>query len=332
MVIDMEMKEKKVVVVRKIFGEFYFLFWLFFRSTLFGTLTVFRLKFRNLRTEYRKWLSETGEGGIVGALAERSRRKWKSVGVGIPKPIASPLDDPVISTPSPRNPPLSVVVPSAEEIEVGPLSGATERPNSPNFFSNSTGERGTVQEVVEVRLSPPSPTRRFSHQQSQNSISSNTSNSTTHSRDHLNDGRFDRRPHQSSSKPRRRPPPPAPMPLDLPTVFDIIETPPTPSYDQEILASDQPYQLTPTLSPTSFSSNEGTKPLPAIRPSTSSQSINVSKGRISPDNRHLSNGVESDSTVALVSEEGEVLSLSGLNLDNNNSRRDSNDLMEIVVA
>lgn len=175
----------------------------FVKSQSFAVTDCGLLAGRTLRSEYRKWLSNhDDEGGVIGAIAERSRRKWRLVGIGLPSSNAvSPAlsTTPTFFTTGRKAAPLSVVVPPTETIEEGPFSSATERPDdlslrSPNLMgTDSPGlesvsdplidaasiEHGLHQveldspariatrsasSSVSLVLSPPSPTRaRFSN-------------------------------------------------------------------------------------------------------------------------------------------------------------------------
>lgn len=213
---------------------------------------------RSLRSEYHRWVANGGEGGIIGALAERSRRQWRNVGVGL--------------APAPRppsgKPPLSVVVPPNDmNVEAGPESAQTERARSPNLMStDSAGPSPEAQSIppssssssltngdesftsdhplngalgdedpsptaVELTFSPPSPKTA-----SRSGGLQAAANISPRSPDLLDDGRpgfrrgLGERRGASGSKQRRRPPPPAPMPFDLPTMDDL-ESPVLPNSD-----------------------------------------------------------------------------------------------------
>ena len=192
---------------------------------------------RTLRSEYRRWMSDhDDEGGVIGAIAERSRRKWRLVGIGLP--TSSPTSPALSITPTfftagrAKAAPLSVVVPPRETIEEGPFSSATERPDeqplkSPNLMGSESPGVETVEDPlieqglqnvelesptriatrsasssVSLVLSPPSPTQaRFANPLEDTESNSSRKNSRENSRvppspDFLTDGR------RSSRNPR----------------------------------------------------------------------------------------------------------------------------------
>ena len=150
--------------------------------------------YRALRSEYRRWAAGGGEGGLIGAIAERSRRQWRAVGVGL-EPATSPTTS---FASAGKNAPLSIVVPArGPDLDAGPESAATERPTSPNLMSTDSaraslehlptsstsssltngndsfssehplnGPGHSTDNSVELTLSPPSPkmARFESHQ------------------------------------------------------------------------------------------------------------------------------------------------------------------------
>lgn len=155
---------------------------------------------RTLRAEYRRWLAGPGECGLIGALAERSRRKWRSVGIGAAPPSQSQR----------QRTPLTILVP--EDPSSGPESSATERPSSPAPLLESTPAAspalGPLDNSVELVLSPPSP---------KSAARLDSIPAPARSPDLL-EARS--RPAGLGKKGRGRPPPP-PMALDLPTMFDL---------------------------------------------------------------------------------------------------------------
>ncbi|SCV70009.1 BQ2448_1403 [Microbotryum intermedium] len=183
-----------------------------------------------LRSEYRR-LAATVPGGLVGLIAERSRRKWRSLGVGSRNPSSAAA----LSTNG--KPSLAILVP--ENPEAGPESSTTVRAGSP-----TTNGSALSPAPVEVVLSPPSPVKSVSFNDKGDGASlpdepkSSTSTSTTtftsaraqsKSPEHLDDGRSQRSSSSSSRTSRRmnpgrksRPPPPPPAALDLPTRFDLL--------------------------------------------------------------------------------------------------------------
>lgn len=212
---------------------------------------------RVLRSEFRRNLSQSGGGGLIGVIAERSRRKWRSMGVGARVPPSSTT----VHQPSARVP-LSVVVSneatSSAIAEAEPASATTVRaPSPPNLMSTDSANpstedltEATQQDTdktptpdqghmtpqstlspssgnVEVVLSPPSPevARTIPREPRPSSSTSSFDRppSNPRSPELLDDGRsaFPPRPLGSPRRKVRRPPPPPPAMLDLPTMFDL---------------------------------------------------------------------------------------------------------------
>ncbi|SGY99881.1 BQ5605_C034g11311 [Microbotryum silenes-dioicae] len=184
-----------------------------------------------LRSEYRRLIAIV-PGGLIGLIAERSRRKWRSLGVGSRNTSSTDAQS------TKGKPPLAIIVP--DTTEAGPESSTTVRASSPT----TNGKNALSPPPVEVVLSPPSPIKSVSFNDEGENASlpdepgSSTSSSTipfksaraqSKSPDHLNDGRSQRSSPSSSRSSRRmtpnrknRPPPPPPAALDLPTRFDLL--------------------------------------------------------------------------------------------------------------
>lgn len=203
-------------------------------------LTLLLALFRVLRAEYRNQLSEENGGGLIGIIAERSRRKWKSLGVGGRSSAPATIPEP-----KPRAP-LSVNIPASVD-EGGPSSSVTVRPGSPSLMgtdsarpstdnladtavrNGSTTQEETSRPVtpnpVELVLSPPSPTRaaRFANH---STPAKNDLPPAPKSPELLDDGRpaFPGRGlNDKNRRKSRKPPPPPPAALDLPTMLDLDE-------------------------------------------------------------------------------------------------------------
>lgn len=205
-------------------------------------LTAFLSVSRVLRSEYRKQLSQEDGGGLIGVIAERSRRKWKSLGVGGRSSVPASFPEP-----KPRAP-LSVNIPSSVD-EAGPSSSVTVRASSPALIStdsarqslearpesldgqsensNRAGDiaRPLTPSAVELVLSPPSPTRAARFPDPLTPAKDEFSHPPApRSPDLLDDGRpaFPSRGLQDRQKRKsRKPPPPPPAALDLPTMLDL---------------------------------------------------------------------------------------------------------------
>ncbi|BGP32766.1 Cell wall assembly regulator [Rhodotorula toruloides] len=213
-----------------------------------------------LRSEYRRMLAQLPpESGIVALLCERSRRKWRSLGVGSAQPRATLIQ------PAPRRP-LSIVLPPPDQQKVDveavgaegeagiaeePKSTATERPPPGPFGpSDERSKENTApsdpltgseppSSAVSLVLSPPSP--------SDSTPPPDSSASTSHlmrngSRSPPNgyDTRYLRDPPRSSrvrqqQQPRKRAPPPPPAPIELPlfTDLDFSDALPSPAPGQK---------------------------------------------------------------------------------------------------
>ncbi|GAA5844443.1 hypothetical protein JCM9279_006308 [Rhodotorula babjevae] len=196
-----------------------------------------------IRTEYRRLAAKLDlSGGVIGILCERSRRKWRSLGVGssVPQPRGMlPMRVP--------GRPLSVAVhaSSATGIEADedgePKSAATERPAlaPPIPVVNEAEIHPVASSSVELVLSPPSPTAalvdlpplppsRTSHDSARSHASSrgSTAGGDGYLRDPPRSPRSPRRAlaqqqQQQQQRHARRPPPPPPAALDLPTFVDL---------------------------------------------------------------------------------------------------------------
>ncbi|GJN91137.1 hypothetical protein Rhopal_004155-T1 [Rhodotorula paludigena] len=173
-----------------------------------------------LRSEYRRLDRKLDlPGGIIGLLCERSRRKWRALGVGSAQPQAHSM----MSVAGARRP-LSVVVSAGVETkpedEDEPKSAATERPAASDVKGKGKENDAPADAAAgtlspSLVLSPPSPeVERAPQLPSQASSRSNSSSF------HLGDPP---RTSSSASGPRapRRPPPPPAAPIDLPTFSEL---------------------------------------------------------------------------------------------------------------
>ncbi|GAA5936713.1 Smi1p [Sporobolomyces koalae] len=249
-----------------------------------------------LRSAYRKFAAQT-EGGIIGLLAERSRRKWRSLGIG----SAQPRPQTMMSA---RHGPLSVVTNTSAAIAEAdePASAATmkghvvpdaQEPLSPN---------------VEVTLSPPSPkgppaplppldttstppttsprtsqdSQRTSHPGSKSPVSSDG-----FLRDPPRAYKASQRNPASQPQPRaRRNPPPPPAPISVPIFSDLDFTEsgyPSPLPNTAQLAAEDPiYTSTSALGRLSFSSQRSGERTPTtpqhLLPTSRSNSTSSSSG------------------------------------------------------
>ncbi|BGP25287.1 glucan synthesis regulatory protein [Rhodotorula toruloides] len=212
-----------------------------------------------LRSEYRRILTQLPPAsGIVALLCERSRRKWRSLGVGSAQPRTTVLQ------PAPRRP-LSIVLPppaqrQADVEAVGedgeganeePKSTATERP-PPGPFGPSgeqskenasptdplTGKEAPSS-AVSLVLSPPSPSASTPPPDSSASTSqlmrdAARSPPNGHDTRYLRDPPRSSRSRQQQQQPRKRAPPPPPAPIDVPlfTDLDFSDAFPSPALGQ----------------------------------------------------------------------------------------------------
>ncbi|GAA5900122.1 hypothetical protein JCM8208_002021 [Rhodotorula glutinis] len=199
-----------------------------------------------IRTEYRRLAAKLDlSGGVIGILCERSRRKWRSLGVGssVPQPRGMlPMRVP--------GRPLSAVAVQAssatgidahDDDDDEPKSATTERPPAPLAPPIPVVNEGEIHPSassnVELVLSPPSPTallvdlpplppsRRTSHD-SARSHTSSTAGGDGYLRDPPRSPRSPRRAlaqqqQQQQQRHARRPPPPPVAALDLPTFVDL---------------------------------------------------------------------------------------------------------------
>ncbi|GAA6025575.1 hypothetical protein JCM11491_005996 [Sporobolomyces phaffii] len=214
-----------------------------------------------LRSQFRRLASET-EGGVIGLLAERSRRKWRSLGIG----SAQPRPQPGMSTRGPNHVPLSVVTETsagASATEDEPASAATMKaPVSPPLMSDPLSPNPS-EHNVEVTLSPPSPKGAPATLPPLDTTSTPPTTSPRTSQDHHRgqkspqspDG-FLRDPPRAYKASQRNPPPPAspqprarrnppppPAPISVPVFSDLD-------------FSDQAYPVSP-LGPSTTSSAGG---------------------------------------------------------------------------
>ncbi|GAA6003085.1 hypothetical protein JCM10207_001977 [Rhodosporidiobolus poonsookiae] len=202
-----------------------------------------------LRAPYRRLAAQLdSDSGLIGLLAERSRRKWRSLGVGT---RAAP----------PTRSPLSVIVPngtapqeegeeepkSASTMKAGPFSsqqaqGQGQENQQPNGAGSASGSHPLVNGAgddpaspssVQLTFSPPSPATTLSNPPfpRPGSAASRTSHESARSRGsqdgYLASPPFSSRRSPSShshseSQPRaRRAPPPPAAPLALPTFSEL---------------------------------------------------------------------------------------------------------------
>ncbi|KPV77638.1 uncharacterized protein RHOBADRAFT_51465 [Rhodotorula graminis WP1] len=204
-----------------------------------------------VRTEYRRLAAKLDlSGGVIGILCERSRRKWRSLGVGssVPQPRGMlPMRVPGRAPSQPLS--VAVRASSATGIEAHdddddddePESATTERPAlaPPIPIVNETDIHPAASSSVELVLSPPSPTAplvdlpplppsRTSHDSARSHASSRGSvaGGDGYLRDPPRSPRSPRRAlayqqQQQQQRHARRPPPPPPAALDLPTFVDL---------------------------------------------------------------------------------------------------------------
>ncbi|GAA5957010.1 hypothetical protein JCM21900_001754 [Sporobolomyces salmonicolor] len=218
-----------------------------------------------LRSQYRRLAAQSSidEGGLIALLAERSRRKWRSLGVGSAQPQPRPTSVMLKS----GGGPLSVVIPRSSSTGVDAHAEGEEEPNSsvtaraPRL--NLTSPDGPSHPLapptdaaaadasaspVELVLSPPSPTRAplslppvtaSSSPHTSPYASPRTSQDSSRTEGFLRDpprlfrSRSASDTSNSHKRQSRRAPPPPPAPLMLPTFseLDFSETgqaPPTP--------------------------------------------------------------------------------------------------------
>ncbi|GAA6043627.1 hypothetical protein JCM8097_008297 [Rhodosporidiobolus ruineniae] len=208
-----------------------------------------------LTTPYRRLaasLDLTDSGGLIGLLCERSRRKWRSLGVGVG------VGERTAKAAGRR--PLSILVPngngtgkgkesmstgveaeqgeededakSAATMKAGPFSpdSQEEGENRPPALEGGEQTESSAADAsastVELVLSPPSPTATFGARLPPLSASSRQSEDSSTGVDPTVYLQQPPRSTKRSSKPspqpraRRAPPPPA-APLDLPTFTDL---------------------------------------------------------------------------------------------------------------
>lgn len=170
---------------------------------------------RTLRNEYKRWMAEDSERSLISAIAERSKRQWQHLGVGLPPASSS-------------RPPLKLVLPAkptgTHEDDEALESSTTARPPSPNLLISSARPSLEVEAgapTMSLILSPPSPQPESASLPSPPptllvlsppapSSSSSSKNTNLH-----------------PVRKGRRPPPP-PMPIALP-IFGDLESD-TPSF------------------------------------------------------------------------------------------------------
>lgn len=233
-------------------------------------------------------------GGMVAVVAERSRRKWKSLGVGSRHHATS-------SIPAPKaRVPLTVIVPETADT-TGPESSITikaastsdaEASSARSSLSVSVPSRGS--DSVEVVLSPPSPiVADDNHESSGNSsvVAGSSHRESARSPDLLDDGRrpFQPRPARQEKRKSRKPPPPPPASIDLPTMQDFGYG--RSFYEDEasaVITTQPQFSRTSTSSNRSFRSATSVAP-PPLLPTHSSTSVGQLQGA-------------SSSTTALVQE------------------------------
>ncbi|GAA5947587.1 hypothetical protein JCM3765_000986, partial [Sporobolomyces pararoseus] len=194
-----------------------------------------------LRSQFRRLAAQT-EGGVIGLLAERSRRKWRSLGIGStqPRPQAAMSHRGLHQTP------LSVVTQAATassstgvEVEEEPASAVTMKgPVSP--LTNDPLSPNPSEHNVEVTLSPPSPKGPPASLPPLDTTSTPPTTSPRTSQDNNRNGqkspqspdgflrdppkayKASQRNPQSQPQPRaRRNPPPPPAPISVPIFSDL---------------------------------------------------------------------------------------------------------------
>lgn len=223
-----------------------------------------------------------------------------------------------MTIPPPRSP-LSVEVPEEGALESGPESATTERAPSPHHFSSS---RPTQEQADPPSSAPPHPL----DSNSENDTPALPSNdqlllSPPSPRSVAAARRAESSRNRERSTPRRRPPPPAPMPIDLPTMFDLDDSP-TSSTSSRNRYSE------------AFSPGEQTYRTPQLNHSHNFPNVTLTPTRESL--LPLAKSSASSSTTALVTaDDGSGLSLAGLGLgiglQNGHQREESENTLEIVV-
>ncbi|GAA5989711.1 hypothetical protein JCM5350_007365 [Sporobolomyces pararoseus] len=259
-----------------------------------------------LRSQFRRLAAQT-EGGIIGLLAERSRRKWRSLGIGStqPRPQAA------MSHRGFQQTPLSVVTQAAPassstgvEVEEEPASAVTMKgPISP--LSNDPLSPNPSEHNVEVTLSPPSPKGPPAALPPLDTTSTPPTTSPRTSQDNNRNGqrspqspdgflrdppkayKASQRNPQSQPRARRNPPPP-PAPISVPIFSDLdfseqsynVPSPlGIPSSSEDPVSSS-----TSALGRLSFSSQRSGERTPTtpnhheLLPTSRSNSINSSSG------------------------------------------------------
>lgn len=186
-----------------------------------------------LRSEFRRLLSEDS-GGLIGLIAQRSRKKWKSLGVGTTR---TNLNSSSVNSQPGLKQPLKIFVPANPE--AGPPSAATVRAEDYNQ-GNHKGKQvddttsNSPPSNVELVLQPPSP-KLTRHENLPDEPSRASSQYTTPhtSPDRLNQTQSPKQAERSRNylaeparragpnKARRKIPPPAPQSIDLPTLLDL---------------------------------------------------------------------------------------------------------------
>ncbi|GAA6060046.1 hypothetical protein JCM10212_001043 [Sporobolomyces blumeae] len=266
-----------------------------------------------LRSQYRRLAGEV-EGGIIGVIAERSRRKWRSLGVGSaqPRPQAS-------MSPRRSGAPLSVVVPITQassttgvEVEEEPASAMTMRGPSPPATHPLSPN---ANDQVEVVLSPPSPKGAVAPLPLPvDTTSTPPSGSPRTSQESHRGGSTDRAPqspdgflrdppraykasqrngiqHQQQQQPTpraRRAPPPPPAPIAVPIFSDLdfsdsgYPSPMPPSTSQLASPEDGISSSTSALTRLSFSSQRSGERTPTtpshLLPTSRSNSLSSAGG------------------------------------------------------
>ncbi|GAA5898277.1 Smi1p [Sporobolomyces salmoneus] len=266
-----------------------------------------------LRAQFRRLATQT-EGGVIGLLAERSRRKWRSLGIGStqPRPQAamSPrgLHQAALSVVTQNTPASSS---TGVEVEEEPASAVTMKgstsPRQTDPLSPNPSEHN-----VEVTLSPPSPKGNPAMLPPLDTTSTPPTTSPRTSQDyHRNSSQkspqspdgFLRDPPraykasqrnplaQSQSQPRaRRNPPPPPAPISVPIFSDLDfseqsynHPSPLAPHSPNLGAEDPVSSSTSALGRLSFSSQRSgertpTTPGQQLLPTSRSNSMSSSSG------------------------------------------------------
>ncbi|GAA5876484.1 hypothetical protein JCM16303_003551 [Sporobolomyces ruberrimus] len=262
-----------------------------------------------LRSQFRRLAGQT-EGGIIGLLAERSRRKWRSLGIG----SAQPRPQAAMSSKGFNHASLSVVTQghsgsssAGTEVEEEPASAVTMKgPPSPHV--NDPLSPNPSEHNVEVTLSPPSPKGPPAMLPPLDTTSTPPTTSPRTSQDRQRNGTGQKSPQspdgflqgppraykasqrnpqsqpQSQPRARRNPPPPvAPISVPIFSDLDFSEQGYTPPAQNSSSSEDPVYASTSALGRLSFSSQRSgertpTTPHQHLLPTSRSNSTSSSSG------------------------------------------------------